>query len=84
MGDALRHNGKDLGWIHSYTGDSTKKFDLEMEGISGIEQLFRLSDEETLEVEGMPPMTFREFKTKILRRTKRIYLFPHEYGLNLH
>ena len=61
MSDALRYKGKNLGWIHSYTGDGTNKFDLEMEGIGGLEQLCRLSDGEELEVEGLPSMTYRDF-----------------------
>ena len=79
MSDALRYNGRILGWVHSRTEEGVSKFDLEMRGISEIEQLFKLSDEETLEVEGLLPTTYGNFKTDILSRTKRIYLFPHEY-----
>ena len=84
MSDVLKYNEKNLGYVHSYIGDGTNKFDLEMEGIGGLEQLFRLFDGEELEVEGIPPMTYRDFKDRILSRTKRIYLSTHEYNLDTH
>lgn len=84
MSDALRYKGKCIGWIHSYTGDETNKFNLQMEGISGLEQMCKLSDEEILEVDGMQPMTYRNFRDTVLSKTKRIYLSTHEYNLDFH
>ena len=84
MADALRYNGKTLGWIHSYTGDRINKFNLTFEGIDGLEQMCRLADEELLEIDGMQALNYREFREVILSRTKRIYLSVHEYNLDFH
>ena len=84
MGDALRYKGNILTWIHSYTGENRTQFNLIMEGVGALEQLCRLSDEEILEVDGMNPMTYREFKEQIASRTRRIYLSDHEYNLDFH
>lgn len=84
MSDSLRHKGEVLGWIHSYTGEvGVTKFNIQMEGIRALEQLCRLSDEEILEVDGMPPMNYVTFKKEILGRIRRVYLSSHEYNMDL-
>jgi len=84
MSDALRYKGSILAWIHSYAGDDTTKFNIVMEGISSLEQLCRITDEEILEVDEMPSMTYKKFKDEILSKTKRIYLSGKEYNLDFH
>ena len=82
MSDAFSHEGKVLGWIHSYTGDSICRFNIVMEGINALEKMCRLSDAEILEVDGMPLMNYENFKNEILGKTKRIYLSTNEYLLD--
>ena len=83
MSDNLVHEGRCLGYVHSYTGDDSTKFILEMEGIDGLERLCKLPDEALLEL-GESSMTYREFRERILSITKRIYLSTHEYNLDMH
>ncbi|MFH1002486.1 MAG: hypothetical protein V1759_04490 [bacterium] len=85
MSDSLKYKGRVLGWIHTYMGEeNVTKFNIEMEGISALEQLCRLSDKEILEVDGMLPMDYTTFKKEILSRIKRVYLSSHEYNLDFH
>ena len=84
MSDGISYKGKVLGWIHSHSEDNTTKFVLEMDGINGLEELCKLSDQEILEIEGMSPITYKDFRTRILERTKRIYLSISEYNLDFH
>jgi hypothetical protein len=84
MSDALQYKGSILAWIHSYTGDDTSKFNIVMEGIGALEQLCKLSDEEILNVDGLPPMNYGEFKKQIISKAKRIYLSDHEYNIDFH
>lgn len=81
MRNLLRYNQQDLGWINSYVEERVVKFSLEMAGINELEQLFNLPDWEILEL-GVSLTSFKDFKDSILSRTKRIYLFPHEYTLD--
>ena len=84
MSDAFRYKGHVLGWIHSYLGDSATKFNIQMNSISALEQLCRLSDGELLEIDGLPPMVYEQFKKQIISKTKRIYLSTHEYNIDFH
>ncbi|MEK6925757.1 MAG: hypothetical protein AABW50_00610 [Nanoarchaeota archaeon] len=84
MSDAIKYNEKVLGWIHSYTGDDTSKFNIVMEGFGSLEIMCKGSDEEILNIGEMPSLTFKEFKDQIISKTKRIYLSDHEYNIDFH
>ena len=55
-----------------------------LDGLGALEQLCRLSEGEVLNIDGMSPMTYREFKERIAPRVKRIYLSDQEYNLDFH
>lgn len=70
--------GRVLGWVHSWTGDGSNQFDIVVDGVGGLEQLFRLPDESILEV-GDDSMSYEYFRKSVLDATRRIFLSQEQY-----
>ncbi len=80
MGDTIYFKGEALANIHSYSGDNVTQFNIVIDGFDKLEKLCKLSNEEILEIEGLSPMAYGEFKQIFEHRIKRIYLSSKEYN----
>jgi len=87
MGFELLYNNESLAKIYTYKNEKTSsRLDLVMtKGISSLEKLFNLSDEDILVINDseksspLMEMNYFEFKEKFFNRIKKIYPREEDY-----
>ena len=66
MATWISYRGKELGAI-ALDDNNTGKFIFHAKGLDSLAQLFKIGDEELVNVDGVGPMTYSEFSNRYLR-----------------